>query len=98
MQDQTPPAGRFRLDPTAVGTWSGGAASAHADAHRDWTKGTDDVREGIAAMRAAAAAAHTAYSEAMTIDVTMLESFEPTRIFTDWSTGRTVIQMTEVPK
>ncbi|MET9287239.1 ADP-ribosyltransferase [Nocardia beijingensis] len=24
--------------------------------------------------------------------------FKPTRIFTDWSTGRTVIQMTEVPK
>ncbi|MET9287238.1 WXG100 family type VII secretion target [Nocardia beijingensis] len=55
-------------------TWTGEAASAHAEAHRDWAKGADDVREGIAAMRAAAAAAHTAYSEAMTTNVNMLES------------------------
>ncbi|MBF6077956.1 hypothetical protein IU498_25350 [Nocardia beijingensis] len=44
------------------------------------TKDTDDVRGGIAAMRAAAAAAHSAYSEAMTLNVKMLESFESTRI------------------
>lgn len=40
------------------------------------TKDTDDVRGGSAA----AAAAHSAYSEAMTLNVKMLESFESTRI------------------
>ncbi|MEU2038968.1 WXG100 family type VII secretion target [Nocardia niwae] len=54
--------------------WTGAAADAHAEAHRDWVEGAADVRDGIAAMRAAAAAAHAAYSAAITTNLRMLES------------------------
>ncbi|MGY2007429.1 WXG100 family type VII secretion target [Nocardia gipuzkoensis] len=55
-------------------TWTGAAAAAHAEAHRDWAEGAADVRDGIAAMRAAAAAAHAAYREAINTNMRMLES------------------------
>ncbi|WP_330228761.1 WXG100 family type VII secretion target [Nocardia sp. NBC_00508] len=55
-------------------TWTGDAAAKHAEAHRDWAEGAADVRDGIAAMRAAAVAAHTAYSDAITVNVQILES------------------------
>jgi WXG100 family type VII secretion target len=45
-------------------TWNGAAADAHAEAHREWTAAAAVVNEGIAAMRTAAAAAHTAYTDA----------------------------------
>jgi WXG100 family type VII secretion target len=54
-------------------TWTGAAATAHAEAHRDWTEGAEDVRDGIAAMRAAASAAHTAYRDGIHTNLTMLE-------------------------
>jgi WXG100 family type VII secretion target len=43
--------------------WSGAAAARHAAAHKEWMTAATTVREGIAAMRQAAADAHTAYTE-----------------------------------
>ncbi|MEV0250802.1 WXG100 family type VII secretion target [Nocardia sp. NPDC050712] len=48
---------------TVQAAWSGKAADAHAEAHADWAKAGAAVRDGIGEMRAAAAAAHTAYVE-----------------------------------
>ncbi|MEV0292180.1 WXG100 family type VII secretion target [Nocardia sp. NPDC050710] len=49
---------------TVQGTWSGAAADAHAEAHREWAAAAAQVAEGIATMRASAAAAHAAYTTA----------------------------------
>ncbi|WP_280430102.1 WXG100 family type VII secretion target [Nocardia brasiliensis] len=51
--------------------WSGAAATAHAEAHAKWQTGATAVREGIAAMRAAAATAHTAYSDGIAANLRM---------------------------
>lgn len=43
--------------------WTGAAATRHAAAHKEWMTAAAKVREGIAAMRTAAADAHAAYTE-----------------------------------
>ncbi|MGV9611369.1 WXG100 family type VII secretion target [Nocardia xishanensis] len=45
-------------------SWTGAAADAHAEAHREWTQAATQMAEGIDTMRAAAAAAHAAYTTA----------------------------------
>jgi WXG100 family type VII secretion target len=47
---------------TAHQQWSGVAAEKHAAAHRDWMNAATTVRDGIAAMHAAAKTAHEAYT------------------------------------
>lgn len=44
--------------------WSGAAAAAHAQAHAQWTEAAARAAAGIERMRAAAAAARSAYTEA----------------------------------
>ena len=51
--------------------WSGAAAAAQLDAHRRWLAGAQDMRDGLAAMRAAAATAHGNYSAAVAANVAM---------------------------
>ncbi|MFI6995931.1 WXG100 family type VII secretion target [Nocardia sp. NPDC050175] len=51
--------------------WTGAAATAHATAHQHWQAGAQDVRDGIAAMRAAAVTAHTAYSAGIAANLRM---------------------------
>ncbi|MEU2092273.1 WXG100 family type VII secretion target [Nocardia beijingensis] len=53
-------------------TWSGEAAAAHATAHKEWAQAATEVREGIDAMRAAAATAHGAYTAALTTNLGIL--------------------------
>lgn len=54
--------------------WSGDAASAQAEAQRGWESGFGQMREGLAAMRAAAATAHDNYRAAVKTNVAMWES------------------------
>ncbi|BCK57322.1 WXG100 family type VII secretion target [Nocardia wallacei] len=53
-------------------SWSGQAADAHATAHREWSQAATEAREGIDTMRAAAATAHTAYTDALTTNLGIL--------------------------
>jgi WXG100 family type VII secretion target len=56
-----------QLDNHATGLrnqWSGSAADAYADAHRQWSAGAKEFRDGIRDMRAAAARAHAHYQAA----------------------------------
>ena len=46
-------------------SWSGEAATAQADAFRQWATGATDVAEGIENMRQAALAAHDRYTAAI---------------------------------
>ena len=46
--------------------WTGAAADKHAEAHREWANAATEAAAGIAAMRAAAQTAHTAYTDAIT--------------------------------
>jgi WXG100 family type VII secretion target len=55
------------LDRVAVDlqvTWVGRAASAHAQAHREWLSGARRMRAGLEAMRLAARSAHDGYQAA----------------------------------
>ncbi|HEX5089814.1 MAG TPA: WXG100 family type VII secretion target [Nocardioides sp.] len=45
-------------------TWTGEAAAAHRAAHADWVAGMEEMRRGLAEMRAAADRAHANYSSA----------------------------------
>ena len=54
-------------------TWTGLAASAHADAHRDWEAGFADMRSALAAMRSAARVAHLNYDEAARLNTSLWE-------------------------
>lgn len=45
--------------------WTGETADKHEQAHREWMKAAGEVHEGIEAMRAAARAAHTAYTDVL---------------------------------
>jgi WXG100 family type VII secretion target len=53
------------------GTWSGLAAGAQAVAQAEWEAGFREMREGLAAMRGAGAAAHGNYSAAADTNVRM---------------------------
>ena len=53
------------------GTWSGLAAGAQAAAQAEWEAGFREMREGLAAMRAAGATAHGHYSAAADTNVRM---------------------------
>lgn len=53
------------------GTWVGDAASAQQVAQEAWTTGAEQMRDGLAAMRAAAAGAHSAYTAAIDANLRM---------------------------
>lgn len=55
-------------------TWDGAAAEAHAAAQREWERGLDAMRDGLAAMRAAATIAHDSYSAAATTNTRMWQA------------------------
>ncbi|MBF6351961.1 MULTISPECIES: WXG100 family type VII secretion target [Nocardia] len=50
------------MDPS----WSGLAATAFNDAHRDWSKEVQDIRDSVTDLEKSAAAAHTSYTNAAT--------------------------------
>jgi WXG100 family type VII secretion target len=52
-------------------TWTGQAADAHRLAHREWTDGARELREGLSGMVAAAELAHGNYSGAATANLEM---------------------------
>lgn len=54
-------------------TWSGQAALAQAGAQADWEAGFRAMHEGLAAMRAAATAAHGNYADAAGANLRMWE-------------------------
>jgi ESAT-6 family protein len=54
-------------------TWAGRAAVAQAEAQAEWETGFREMREGLAAMRAAGAAAHQRYDAAATTNLRMWE-------------------------
>ncbi|MFC6011116.1 WXG100 family type VII secretion target [Nocardia lasii] len=53
-------------------TWTGEAAVAHAATHKEWMTAAGEVREGVEEMRAAAAAAHGHYNEAVATNLQIL--------------------------
>jgi WXG100 family type VII secretion target len=55
-------------------TWTGQSASAHARAHREWATGARRMRDGLAAMRAAAGVAHGGYERAAAANAQMWSS------------------------
>jgi ESAT-6 family protein len=52
-------------------TWSGQAAAAHAEAHKHWSRGEAMMREALAQLTSAGAAAHQNYTSAMATNTTM---------------------------
>ena len=52
-------------------TWNGAAADAQLAAHREWLAGAQDMRDGLATMRAAAATAHANYTAAVDANLRM---------------------------
>ncbi|HEX4471748.1 MAG TPA: WXG100 family type VII secretion target [Nocardioides sp.] len=52
-------------------TWTGQAASAHEQAHREWVAAARRMRAGLRAMRLAARAAHDDYQAAGRANATM---------------------------
>lgn len=52
-------------------TWSGEAASAHAEAHHHWARGEAMMRAALAQLRTAGAGAHDNYTGAMTTNLAM---------------------------
>jgi len=54
-------------------TWAGRAAVAHEGAQAEWEAGFRDMREALAAMRAAGRLAHGSYGEAATTNLRMWE-------------------------
>ncbi|MFI5783732.1 WXG100 family type VII secretion target [Nocardia sp. NPDC051570] len=55
-------------------SWTGEAATTHAEVHRQWREAAEEARKGIAAMQAAAAAAHSQYSDALATNLRILRS------------------------
>lgn len=51
--------------------WTGTAADAQLAAHREWLDGAQDMRDGLATMRAAVATAHANYSAAVEANLRM---------------------------
>jgi WXG100 family type VII secretion target len=52
-------------------TWSGQAATAHAEAHRHWSRGEATMREALAQLKTAGTTAHHNYTDAMTANMAM---------------------------
>ena len=53
------------------GSWSGQAAAAHAEAHRHWSRGEAMMREALAQLKSAGAAAHHNYTGAVATNTAM---------------------------
>ncbi|MET9491319.1 WXG100 family type VII secretion target [Nocardia sp. NPDC006630] len=53
-------------------TWSSEAATAYETAHREWLTGANEVRDGLAALEAAARTAHENYTGAIAANLRML--------------------------
>lgn len=53
-------------------SWSGAAADAYAEAHRDWATALDDIRDGLSALEQTAARAADSYTTALTTNMTMV--------------------------
>ncbi len=51
--------------------WSGQAAAARAEAHKHWSRGEAMMREALAQLKSAGAAAHQNYTFAMATNTTM---------------------------
>lgn len=56
---------------TLQSLWTGAAADAQLASHRDWLAGAQDMRDGLAVMRAAASTAHANYSAAVAANLAM---------------------------
>ena len=52
-------------------TWTGEAATAHAEAHQHWARGEATMREALAQLRAAAHTAHGNYTGAIAKNLSM---------------------------
>ncbi|MFZ1177184.1 MAG: WXG100 family type VII secretion target [Mycobacterium sp.] len=52
-------------------TWTGQGAAAHAEAHRHWARGEAMMREALAQLKSAAAAAHGNYTGVMAQNLSM---------------------------
>lgn len=52
-------------------TWSGEAASAHAQAHQHWARGEAMMRAALAQLQAAGAGAHDNYTGAVATNLAM---------------------------
>jgi WXG100 family type VII secretion target len=52
-------------------TWSGEAASAHQQAHAQWTRGIAELRAALAVLRDNAQIAHGNYTNAVTTNTAM---------------------------
>ena len=52
-------------------TWSGQAATAHAEAHRHWSQGEAMMREALAQLKTAGNGAHHNYTHAMSTNLAM---------------------------
>lgn len=53
------------------GTWSGRAATAHAEAHRHWSRGEATMREALAQLKSAGTTAHDNYTRVMATNLAM---------------------------
>ncbi|MFF0492771.1 WXG100 family type VII secretion target [Nocardia sp. NPDC004068] len=56
------------------GSWESAAATAYAEAHREWVSAAGEFAEGVAAMSDVAARAHGRYSRAVEVNRRMLQS------------------------
>jgi WXG100 family type VII secretion target len=61
-----------RIAALGDGNWTGEAAAAHAVAHMEWTASAEKIRDGLAKMRAAAAAARAEYDSAAAANIALL--------------------------
>jgi WXG100 family type VII secretion target len=52
-------------------TWTGQAATAHAEAHRHWSHGEAMIREALEQLKTAGNTAHHNYTHAMQTNLTM---------------------------
>jgi WXG100 family type VII secretion target len=52
-------------------SWTGSAAAAHAEAHRQWLSGAAEFRDGVKEMLTAASEAHGRYTAAVTANTKM---------------------------
>ncbi len=52
-------------------TWSGEAATAHAEAHRRWSRGEAMMREALGQLETAGKTAHHNYTQAMATNMKM---------------------------
>ncbi|WP_330181775.1 WXG100 family type VII secretion target [Nocardia sp. NBC_01503] len=57
---------------TLSATWSSEAATAYGLAHREWSTGAQEVRDGLDALESAARTAHSNYQGAIAANLRML--------------------------